>query len=245
MSGFTPPTRLIDYFFVIQVLDSINSEEPLKTLTYHSYPPVVDRESALRNITPFCFPGSGNSLKDHNVLFHDFVLTDERGLKRYAVCVRTKNVEIVADTDVNTTDNVINCFAVVSNQPRFNTLRACLTELLLRIQSGEGPEKFIWSLVHEVCAVVWLLISVNSFLSKGYFTSFRACFIDYLSAWYQPKVVVGFAKFEENAAVDGFLARSHDSFTRLAQCGVCVLFTIVGKIHSVPFEITDVSRSVL
>ncbi len=101
MSGFSVPTKLIDYLFIISVsVDSEASDDeaahPFETVNcYYSYPPIPEgKEDALKNITPFCFPSRMSNWTEP--LYHDFVLTDERGQKRYATCVRSTNFDVIS-----------------------------------------------------------------------------------------------------------------------------------------------------
>ena len=188
-----PPTKLIDYVFIV----TVDGKNPAKTESYFCYPPIAsDKGGALQNITPFCFPSATIITPESKPIhsFHDFVLTDEKGQKRFATCWKTSSISIkhpsvahlkggtVVDSSAATTTTKpceedatsrIHCICLVSNQPRFNSLRACLYELSNRMSRrslirgddgslirgdhgssrddhGSSPESFLWRLMHEV-----------------------------------------------------------------------------------------------
>lgn len=154
-----PPTKLIDYAFVIGVdhrgatataeastnaagssSSSLSSCPSTTATTYFCYPPIpTGHEGALNNITPFCFPEAvvvvHDNVNSNNTVLassstgttstpprhHDFVLTDEKGQKRFASCLRTSAVQVVtSEGTTGKSEASTYAFCLVSNQPRFN-----------------------------------------------------------------------------------------------------------------------------
>jgi hypothetical protein len=142
-----PPARLVDYFFALQ-LDPEASEEH-QARVYYCYPPLQDgKDDTLRNIVPFCFPSGVEFPKNTSVAYHDFVLTDERGQKKFACCLKTRKIKMGPTTE-DDEDEAVSCFCLVSCQPRFNTLRACLHAFYSLASEGKA-EEFILRLMYQV-----------------------------------------------------------------------------------------------
>ena len=140
----------MDYFFTLTAKVS-DDKQPIVS-SYFTYPSIDDsRDDALRNISPFCFPEAEIVQPSSDPYLHDFVLTDERGMKRYAVCLRTWRCRIVGNEDSDVT-----CFCVVSNQPRFEQLRQCLGLFYDGVMASSDSKKakqveaLIWKLIHQV-----------------------------------------------------------------------------------------------
>lgn len=140
--SFLQPAKAVEYFFAI----SVSSKAKPSTLSYFTYPTLTEKDEALRNIVPFCFPTNTDDvvlqqkgmIMHHTYLitidpcFHDFVLTDERGRKRYLTCMRTKRLKQISTTeDSKQIGDVHYCYCISSTQPRFNLLRNILTSFYM------------------------------------------------------------------------------------------------------------------
>jgi hypothetical protein len=174
--------RFIDHYFAITVSDRSSSanEGNIQIPTrYFSYPQLNDDSSYLNNIVPFCFPSFGNGKDGDQTIdgwkdpwYHDFVLTDEQGQRRYATCLKSRLFQIKgcsaisanpsnpAAVEIKINDqpvpcSEISCLCLISNQPKFNTIRALLEELFICIVNGQQrPEPLLWAMLHQVLVVV-------------------------------------------------------------------------------------------
>lgn len=164
MQLFQTATKLVDHFFAISVSESNNSVN-----CYFSYPPISESNNTLKNIVPFCFPsaqqstdgGGGEEPVDgwKDPWYHDFVLTDEKGQKRFATCLKSRLFRVMPVDDNNAHNNDkpqmmdIGCLCLISNQPKFNTLRALLEEVFMCMMSdtsdSSAVEMLTWELIHQ------------------------------------------------------------------------------------------------
>lgn len=143
-----PPTKFVDFFVTIAA--KLDNESNPNIIYNVAYPSIGSRniDETLRNIGPFCFAEVQVSINTPTK-FHDFVLTNEKGVKRYVSCLRSTEISI---KDIA---GDVTCFCLVSNRPKFEAMRRILASFLEIIKSNSSQKSAEW-LIHRIINEVFL-----------------------------------------------------------------------------------------